>query len=220
MTTPTSTPDYYVIQSPQTTATDTYASLSRLSPNQQILPLTAKTNAADHLEIGGCDVVDLVAQYGSALYILDEVGLRTACQQYRDAFKKHYPAPSQVIYASKAWSCLAVCAIVASEGLGLDVVSTGELYTALKAGVDPSLVYFHGNNKSVAELTEAVMAQVTVVVDNWLELKNLAALAQSHQTKTKILLRITPGIECHTHEYIRTGHLDSKFGGSSFSGGG
>ncbi len=212
MTTPTSTPDYYVIQSPQTTATDTYASLSRLSPNQQILPLTAKTNAADHLEIGGCDVVDLVAQYGSALYILDEVGLRTACQQYRDAFKKHYPAPSQVIYASKAWSCLAVCAIVASEGLGLDVVSTGELYTALKAGVDPSLVYFHGNNKSVAELTEAVMAQVTVVVDNWLELKNLAALAQSHQTKTKILLRITPGIECHTHEYIRTGHLDSKFG--------
>ncbi len=212
MTTPTSTPEYYTIQSPQTIATDTYPSLARLSPNQQILPLTAQTNAADHLEIGGCDIVDLVGQYGSALYILDEVGLRTACQQYRDAFKKHYPAASQVIYASKAWSCLAVCAIVAREGLGLDVVSTGELHTALKAGADPSLVYFHGNNKSVAELTEAVTSKVTVVVDNWLELKNLATLAQGHQTKTRILLRITPGIECHTHEYSRTGHLDSKFG--------
>jgi diaminopimelate decarboxylase len=188
------------------------SSLDSLSPNQQLLPLTAIANADDHLEIGGCDVVDLVQQYGSPLYILDELSLRTACQQYRDAFTKHYQGASQVLYASKAWSCLAVCAIVGSEGLGIDVVSAGEILTALRSGVSPSLIYFHGNNKSVEELSYALESGCTIVVDNWHELQTLDRLAQAQTSKPRIMLRLTPGIECHTHEYIQTGHIDSKFG--------
>lgn len=183
-----------------------------LSPNQQLLPLTAQTNAQDHLEVGGCDVVELVQQFGSPLYILDEVSLRTACQQYRDAFKTFYQGESQVIYASKAWNCLAICAIVASEGLGIDVVSGGELYTALQAGVSPNLLYLHGNNKSLEELEYAIACGCTIIIDNWLELKNANNLAQHLAKSPRIMLRLTPGIECHTHEYIQTGHLDSKFG--------
>lgn len=188
------------------------------SPNQHLLPLTARVNAHDHLEIGGCDVTELVQRFGSPLYILDEATLRTACQQYRDAFQAYYPGESLVIYASKAWNCLAVCAVVASEGLGVDVVSGGELYTALQAGVDSSKLYFHGNNKSVAELKFAITAGCTIVVDNWFELKTLVSLVESgastaeNAAPVRIMLRLTPGIECHTHEYIRTGHLDSKFG--------
>ncbi|OYQ66835.1 diaminopimelate decarboxylase [Pseudanabaena sp. SR411] len=196
---------------------NTTSSLDSLSPNQQLLPLTAIVNSNDHLEIGGCDVVDLVNQYGSPLYILDEVSLRTACRQYRDAFTKHYQGQSQVLYASKAWSCLAVCAIVSSEGLGIDVVSAGEILTALRAGVSPSLIYFHGNNKSADELSYALESGCTIVVDNWHELKTLAHLAQEKSLEVsfnapRIMLRLTPGIECHTHEYIQTGHIDSKFG--------
>lgn len=198
-------------------STNDSSSLDKLSPNQQLLPLTSVVNAHDHLEIGGCDVVELVQQYGSPLYILDEVSLRTACQQYRDAFTKHYQGASQVLYASKAWSCLAVCAIVGAEGLGIDVVSAGEILTALRSGVSPSLIYFHGNNKSLDELNYALEFGCTIVVDNWHELKNLENIAQSQSASLsfkapRIMLRLTPGIECHTHEYIQTGHIDSKFG--------
>ncbi len=203
-------------------ATDTPATRS---PNQQLLPLTATVNQDNHLEIGGCDVVDLVRKFGSPLYILDEETLRSACRQYRDAFARYYPGESQVLYASKAWNCLAVCAIVASEGLGIDVVSGGELYTALQVGVSPSKLYLHGNNKSREELQLAVESGCTIVVDNWHELKTLVAIAQaqpiddpagftppSSERPTRIMLRLTPGIECHTHDYIRTGSIDSKFG--------
>lgn len=181
------------------------------SPNQFLLPLTATVNDHDHLVVGGCDVVELVQRFGSPLYILDEVTLRTACQQYRDAFAAYYPGESLVLYASKAWNCLAVCAIAASEGLGIDVVSGGELYTASQAGVASDHLYFHGNNKSIEELQLALDLGCTVVVDNWLELQTLAQLGHVEQP-TRIMLRVTPGIECHTHDYIRTGHLDSKFG--------
>lgn len=181
------------------------------SPNQFLLPLTARVNDQDHLEIGGCDVPSLVKRFGSPLYILDEETLRTACRQYRQAFQTHYPGDSLVIYASKAWNCLAVCAIVASEGLGIDVVSGGELYTAIQAGISPDKIYFHGNNKSVDELQFAIETGCTIVVDNGLELETLTQLASSN-SPIRIMLRLTPGIECHTHEYIRTGHLDSKFG--------
>jgi diaminopimelate decarboxylase len=184
------------------------------SPNQTLLPLTARVSERDHLEIGGCDVATLVERFGSPLYILDETTLRTACRQYRDGFKTHYPGPSRVIYASKAWSCLAVCAIVADEGLGFDVVSAGEIHTTLTAldrsGFSDTPIYFHGNNKSEAELRYAVESGCTIIVDNWLELELLANLGSDRPID--ILLRLTPGIECHTHEYIRTGHLDSKFG--------
>ncbi len=183
------------------------------SPNQFLLPLTAQVNDRDNLAIGGCDIKNLVQQFGSPLYILDEVTLRTACQQYRDAFKQYYPGESQVLYASKAWSCLAVCAIVGSEDLGIDVVSGGELYTALEAGVSASKLYFHGNNKSRDELRLAIESGCTVMIDNWLELHTLGELTSAAATPpVRIMLRLTPGIECHTHEYIRTGHIDSKFG--------
>ncbi|MBW4513815.1 MAG: diaminopimelate decarboxylase [Timaviella obliquedivisa GSE-PSE-MK23-08B] len=179
------------------------------SPNQHLLPLTAQVNSQDHLEVGGCDVPELAQRFGTPLYILDEDTLRTACRQYRQAFQRYYPGESLVIYASKAWNCLAVCAIAASEGLGIDVVSEGELHTALQAGIKPELTYLHGNNKSVDELQLAIASNCTIVVDNWLELKTLVELVER---PVRIMLRLTPGIECHTHEYIRTGHLDSKFG--------
>ncbi|AKG21931.1 diaminopimelate decarboxylase [Calothrix sp. 336/3] len=186
------------------------------SPNQQLLPLTAKVNLHDHLEIGGCDVKNLVAQYGTPLYILDEATLRAACEQYRESFKKYYPGESQVLYASKAWNCLAICAIAASEGLGIDVASGGELHTALTAGVEPEKIYLHGNNKSRQELTYAAQAGCTVMADNWHDLNTLVQIAQENSGEIslpiRIMLRLTPGIDCHTHEYIRTGHLDSKFG--------
>lgn len=183
------------------------------SPNQELLPLTAKVNSSDNLEIGGCELGKLVEQYGSPLYILDEFTLRTACSQYRDSFATYYSGESQVIYASKAWSCLAVCRIIDSENLGFDVVSGGELYTTLEAGVNNEKIYFHGNNKSVAELEFAVKVGCTIMVDNWLELRNLVRIASTKSEQlVPIMIRLTPGIECHTHEYIRTGHLDSKFG--------
>jgi diaminopimelate decarboxylase len=180
------------------------------SPNQQILPLTAQVNSQDCLEVGGCDVTELVKLHGSPLYILDEVGLRSACQQYRDAWRQYYTGESLVIYASKAWNCLAICNIVSHEGLGIDVVSAGELLTAIKAGAQPPHIYFHGNNKSVAELQLAIDHGCNIVVDNWLEIETLNTLTSSKPIP--VMLRLTPGIECHTHEYIRTGHLDSKFG--------
>ncbi|MDJ0736504.1 MAG: diaminopimelate decarboxylase [Nostocaceae cyanobacterium] len=186
-----------------------------VSPNQELLPLSAVVNSKDHLEIGGCDVKTLVEQFGSPLYILDEQTLRTTCSQYRESLRRYYQGESQVLYASKAWSCLAVCAIAASEGLGIDVVSGGELYTALNAGVSPDKIYFHGNNKSRAELHFAVESGCTIVVDNWYELHTLVEIVQALDNKSvqpRMMLRLTPGIECHTHEYIHTGHLDSKFG--------
>lgn len=190
------------------------------SPNQLLLPLTASVNSRDRLEIGGCDLTTLVEQFGSPLYVLDELTLRTACRQYRDFLQQYYPGDSQAIYASKAWSCLAVCAIVASERLGFDVVSGGELHTTLKAferlGLEEevaSKIYFHGNNKSIEELEFALETGCKIIVDNWLELETLVKLgANSGDRPIPIMLRLTPGIECHTHEYIRTGHLDSKFG--------
>lgn len=186
---------------------------SSLSPNQQLLPLTARLTAENILEIGGCSVVDLVERFGTPLYILDEQTLRQSCRHYRQALESSYRGAVQVIYASKAWNCLAICSIVASEGVGLDVVSGGELYTGLEAGVDPRLIYLHGNNKSWDELRYAVLEGVTIVADNWLDLNHLVTLAQEHPDRSiRVMFRLTPGIECHTHEYIRTGHIDSKFG--------
>jgi diaminopimelate decarboxylase len=187
-------------------------SLKSRSPNQELLPLTANVNG-DLLEIGGCEVTALVEQFGSPLYILDEETLRATCAQYRDAFEHYYPGKTQVLYASKAWSCLAVCAIAASEGLGIDVVSAGEIHTALKAGVSPDKIYFHGNNKSREELKLAVESGCTIVADNWHDLETLAGLGSSKTDGSiRVMVRFTPGIECHTHDYIKTGQIDSKFG--------
>ena len=181
------------------------------STNQYLKPLTTKINPDGILEIGGCDLVKLVEKYGTPLYVLDEFTLRKICKDYKEAFKG-YPKVN-MMYASKALCSMATSAIIASEGFGFDVVSAGEIYTVYKAGVNMSKVLFNGNNKSFDELTLAIELGVgRISVDNFFELSLLDEIAKSHDKTVDILLRITPGIECHTHEYIQTGHLDSKFG--------
>ena len=181
------------------------------STNQLLKPVTAKVNDSGNLEIGGCDTVELVEKYGSPLYVMDEVTLRNVCRDYKDAFSK-YPKVN-MMFASKALSTMAISSILISEGFGFDVVSAGEIYTVYKAGADMNKVLFNGNNKSFDELSLAIELGVgRISVDNFFELSLLNEIAKSHNKTVDILLRITPGIECHTHEYIQTGHLDSKFG--------
>lgn len=176
------------------------------------LPDTAKINKQRHLEIGGYDTIELAKEFGTPLYVLDEETIRGRCQDYLKSFRKYYPN-TDVIYACKALSTAAVQKIVTSEGLGLDVSSGGELYTALKAGCDPKKIYFHGNNKSKPELKYALEAGIgRIVVDNLQELANLDEVTKQTGRHAGILLRINPGIEAHTHEYIKTGRVDSKFG--------
>ena len=181
------------------------------STNQFLKPLTTKINNSDNIEIGGCDLVELADKYGTPLYVLDEETIRSICRDYKEAFKS-YPKVN-MMYASKALCTTATSAIIASEGLGFDVVSAGEIYTVHNAGVDMKKVLFNGNNKSFDELELAIELGVgRISADNFFELSLLNEIAKSHNKIVDILLRITPGIECHTHEYIQTGHLDSKFG--------
>lgn len=173
---------------------------------------TMRINEAGHLEIGGCDAVELVRQFGSPLYVMDEALLRDNCRAYVESFQKSYPN-AEVIYASKVFSTMAMCRLIAEEDMGLDVVSGGELYTALASGFSPARIYFHGNNKTPAELEMALEARVGhYVVDNFSELELLNELARQRKIKAKILIRVSPGIDAHTHHYIKTGMIDSKFG--------
>lgn len=181
------------------------------SINQSLKPITTKVNDNQNLEIGGCDLVELAQKYSTPLYVLDEATLRGICKDYKQAFSSYEKV--NMMYASKALCTLATSAILSSEGFGFDVVSGGEIYTVYKAGVDMSKVLFNGNNKSVDEIKLALDLGVgRFSVDNFLELSLLNEIAKSENKIANILLRITPGIECHTHEYIQTGHLDSKFG--------
>lgn len=181
------------------------------STNQFVKPLTAGINSAGNLEIGGCDAVGLAEKYDTPLYVLDEATIRSICNDYKKAFEK-YPK-THMMYASKALCTSAVTRILDEEGFGFDIVSGGEIYTVYKAGVDMSHVLFNGNNKSYDELSLALDLGVgRISVDNFFELALLNEAAKVQNKTADILLRITPGIECHTHEYIQTGHLDSKFG--------
>ena len=181
------------------------------STNQFLKPITLKTNANGNLEVGGCDVVELAEKYGTPLYVIDEATLRGICKDYKKAFSGYEKI--NMMFASKSLCTMATSAILAQEGFGFDVVSAGEIYTVYKAGVDMSKVLFNGNNKSFDELTLALELGVgRISVDNFFELALLDEIAKSQKKTVDILLRITPGIECHTHEYIQTGHLDSKFG--------
>ena len=181
------------------------------STNQSLKPITTKINDVGNLEIGGCDLVKLAEKYGTPLYVLDEATIRKICRDYKDAFKG-YPKVN-MMYASKALCSSATSALIASEGFGFDVVSSGEIFTVYKSGANMSKVLFNGNNKSYDELSLAIELGVgRISVDNFFELSLLNEIAKSHKKIVNILLRITPGIECHTHEYIQTGHLDSKFG--------
>ncbi len=182
------------------------------SPNRNLSPVTTAVDEEGRLVVGQCLLSDLAEQYGTPLYVLDETTLRASCVAYREALEKYYPAPSLALYASKANSTLAICNLIASEGLGLDAVSEGELLTALKAGVPSKHVVLHGNNKSDEELMLGYRNGVTIVIDNHHDIDRLEALIPSGGAPVRLMLRFTPGIECHTHEYIKTGHLDSKFG--------
>lgn len=181
------------------------------STNQLLKPITLKTNDNGNLSIGGCDLTELAEKYGTPLYVLDEETIRAVCRDYKKAFSKYKKV--RMMYASKALCTMGTSVLISSEGFGFDVVSGGEIYTLHKAGIDMSNVLFNGNNKSIDELNLALDLGVgRISVDNFLELSLLNELAKSKNLVANILLRITPGIECHTHEYIQTGHLDSKFG--------
>lgn len=173
---------------------------------------TSRINEHGRLEIGGCDTQDLAEQFGTPLYVVDEALVRQRAREYVEAFKAS-GFRFQVAYASKAFSTVAMCAIAEQEGLSLDVVSDGELHTALQAGFPAERIHFHGNNKTPFEIEMALDAGIgCFVADNFSELQLLNAIAGAKGRKANILLRITPGVEAHTHDYISTGQQDSKFG--------
>ncbi len=179
--------------------------------NQDIKPVTTKINENGNIEIGGCDLVDLANTYGTPLYVYDEETIRSMTKGYKDAFK-NYPKIN-MMFAAKAFMTKAICKIMQQEGFGLDLCSGGEIYTAVSSGFDMTKTLFNGNNKSYDEINYAIESGInTISVDNFFELALLNNIAKTQNKIVRILLRITPGIECHTHEYIQTGHLDSKFG--------
>ncbi len=170
-------------------------------------------NSVGHLTIGGVDTVELAKEYGTPLYVMDEQVVRKNLKRFHDSMNKYYDGKGEVHYASKAFSCMEMCRIVASEGDGLDVVSIGELYTAVKAGFPMDKVGFHGNNKTDEELEYAVKVGVGhIIVDNISELHRLEKIAEKSNSQTKIMFRIKPGIDAHTHDFVKTGQIDSKFG--------
>lgn len=171
---------------------------------------TQKINTRGRLEIGGCDALELAEQFGTPLYVLDETALRARCREYRAAFESLKP-DTELVYAGKAALNRAICQIIAEEGLGLDVASGGELYTALQAGFPPARVHLHGVYKTDAELQTAIEAGVgAIVVDNFEEIERLGRLLPS--PPVPVLLRIAPEVDAETHPLIRTGQRDSKFG--------
>lgn len=180
-----------------------------MSVNQSIKPIT--TEWKENLSIGGCDLVKLANDFGTPLYVMDEITLRTICNDYKEAFKNYKNI--KMMYASKALSNLAIAKVLDSEGFGFDTVSAGEFYTIYKAGIDMSKVLFNGNNKSKKEIELALDLKIgRFSVDNYYEAELLNKIASEKKLVVDILLRITPGIECHTHDYIQTGQIDSKFG--------
>lgn len=177
-----------------------------------IWPTTTTRDDAGTLVIGGVNVADLAAEYGTPLYIYDEASIRERCSFYRDALAASHPRP-RVVYAGKAWLSIELLKIIRDEGLSLDVVSAGELYVALKAGFPPERISLHGNNKGPDELKMAIDAGIKqIVVDNFYEIECLAELTAGRETPFPVLLRVNPGIDVHTHDYRKTGIIDSKFG--------
>ncbi|MDZ5712057.1 diaminopimelate decarboxylase [Jeotgalibacillus haloalkalitolerans] len=173
---------------------------------------TSSINEKGHLTIGGVDTIDLANEFGTPLYVYDTQLIRERARGFKNTFEK-LGVSSQVAYASKAFSSIAMIQLIAQEGLSLDVVSGGELYTALKAGFNPDKIHFHGNNKSPEEISMALDADIgCFVVDNFYEIELLSRICKEKGKIASILLRVTPGIEAHTHDYILTGQEDSKFG--------
>lgn len=180
--------------------------------NERMLTGTMKINAKNHLEIGGVDTVDLVQKYGTPIYVYDIARIREQADKFKKTFKRKN-VKAQVAYASKAFSSLALYQILAKEDVSLDVVSGGELYTAIQAGFPSQRIHFHGNNKSKSEIEAALDYRIgCFVVDNFYELEMLDRLSREREQSINVLIRVTPGVEAHTHEYISTGQVDSKFG--------
>jgi diaminopimelate decarboxylase len=178
-----------------------------------VYPRGTRVNERGHLEISGCDALDLVAEFGSPLYVVAEEDLRARARSFVDALSARH-SDSEVIFASKAFPCTAVYRTLAEEGLGCDVASGGELFLALRAGVDPARIYLHGNAKSEAELRQALEAGVGhIVLDSFDDLERLEGLvAEGDRGPQPVLLRVTPGVSGSTHHAISTGQADSKFG--------
>lgn len=180
---------------------------------------TLKINGKGHLEIGGMDAVDIAEKFGTPLYVFDEAHIRNMMRTYKNTIEKEYGGNGLVLYASKAFSCTVVYAIAKQEGIGVDVVSGGELYTALKAGFPAEKIYMHGNNKLVRELEFALDNGIgNIVVDSYREADILDKLAAERNIKQNVLLRINPGVEAHTHAFVQTARTDSKFGFSVADG--
>lgn len=170
-------------------------------------------NEEGNLTIGGCDTAKLAKEFGTPLYVMDEATIRNSCRLYKNSIDKYYGGRGLPLYASKALSCKELCRIAASEGMGLDVVSGGEIYTALEAGFSAEKMYFHGNNKTADEIAYAIDSGIgCFVVDNLEELALLSSISSRKEKHTDIMFRIKPGIDAHTHNFIMTGQIDSKFG--------
>ncbi len=170
-------------------------------------------NEAGHLTCGKADCVELASQYGTPLYVYDEGLIRKTCAEFKASIDEFYGGNGKAMFASKAFSCKEIYRIVKSEGLGADVVSGGELYTALSAGFSASDIFFHGNNKTHGEIEYALKEGVgRIIADNMAEIETISEIAEALNVKAEIMLRIKPGIDAHTHSYVRTGQIDSKFG--------
>jgi diaminopimelate decarboxylase len=173
---------------------------------------TQRINDQGHLEVGGCDTVEMARRFGTPLYVMDEASIRRRCREYLQAFRSRYPHV-EVSFAGKAFLCKAICPIIEQEGLNLDVASGGELFTALSAGFPPERIALHGNNKSLEELQMAVEAGIgRIIVDNMYEIDLLERVAPEAASAVGVSLRVKPGIDPHTHRRIRTGQVDTKFG--------
>jgi diaminopimelate decarboxylase len=187
-------------------------------PLAKVLPLTAQVTGAGHLSVGGCDLVDLAQEWGTPLYVFDEETLRGQCRETLRAFHSRYPETA-VAYAAKAYLGRAMAGIMAQEGMDLDVVSGGELAIARSVGFPPERIHFHGNNKSEAELNEALDYGIArIIIDNFYEMHLLDGMAQHRKIRQRVLLRISPGIDPHTHRLTTTGTTDNKFGVSIVTG--
>ncbi len=180
---------------------------------------TLKINDKGHLEIGGADTVELAGKFGTPLYVFDEKYIRGMMRVYKHTIDSDYDGNGMALYASKAFSCMAMYKIAQSEGLGVDVVSGGELYTAIKAGFPAKNIFMHGNNKLLNELTYALDNNIgTIVVDSYREADIIDRLAADRGITQNVLIRINPGVEAHTHAFIQTARTDSKFGFSVSDG--
>lgn len=185
---------------------------------QSVFPDTAEVDSQGQLVLGGCRAADLAEEYGTPVYVLDEVTIRARCRSFIDEFRKLYPA-TNVSYACKAYINPALAKVLQEEGMGFDVVSGGELATTIVAQVPMNEVYFHGNNKTPQELSEALEHHIGwVVVDSFHEIQLLDRLAGEAGKTQDILIRVSPGVDPHTHVYTTTGTLDSKFGFSIQTG--